>query len=57
MSNGGRVISATPPTTKQTSAGSCQMSHQGSQASPMPVSDRVPAAIATLLAASTIGSS
>ena len=40
-----------------TNPGNCVSSHHGDQASAMPTSDRVPAAIATLAAASTIGSS
>ena len=57
MSNGGRRISASPATKKTSIAGSCHSSHHGCQASTMPVRDSVPAAIATLAAASTNGSS
>ena len=48
MSNGGRCSSASPAMKNTTSAGSCQSSHHGCQASTMPGSDSVPAAIATL---------
>src|SRR5215212_5499921 len=57
MSNGGRCSSARPATTNTSAAGACQITHQGRQASAMPTSERVPAAMATLLAASTRGSS
>src|ERR671932_1771589 len=57
MSNGGRCSSARPATTNTSAAGACQISHHGRHASAMPTSDRVPAAMATLLAASTSGSS
>src|SRR4051812_21688408 len=57
MSNGGRCSSASPATTNTSAAGACQSSHQGRQASPMPTSESVPAAMAALLAASTSGSS
>ncbi len=57
MSNGGRRISATPATKKITSAGACQISHHGCQACTIPGRLSVPAAIATLAAASTSGSS
>ena len=56
-SNGGRISSASPATKNTTSPGSCASSHHGSHASAMPTSDSVPAAMATLDAASTIGSS
>src|SRR6266511_110435 len=57
MSNGGRRISASPAVKKTNIAGSCQSSHQGCQALTMPGRDNVPAAMATLAAASTNGSS
>src|SRR3712207_2690629 len=57
MSNGGRCSSASPAVKNTNSAGACQSSHHGFQASTMPTSDSVPAAIATDDAASTNGSS
>src|SRR5262245_11513969 len=57
MSNGGRCNSASPATKNTTMPGNCHNSHHGSHASTMPGSDRVPAAIATLEAARTNGSS
>src|SRR3954447_10224134 len=57
MSNGGRWSSARPATSSTKAAGACHSNHHGRHASAIPTSDSVPAAIATLLAASTSGSS
>ena len=56
-SNGGRCSSASPAMKNTMSPGSWVSSHHGSHASAIPISESVPAAMATLEAASTIGSS
>src|SRR5690606_22363052 len=57
MSNGGRRSSARPATKNTTPPTACHGSHHQRHSSTTPVSDSVPAAIATDDAANTIGSS
>ncbi len=56
-SNGVRCSSATLAARKTKAAGACQASHHQDHSWTIPVRERVPAAMATLAAASTSGSS